>query len=51
MLTVGDEIGNREGKIIEIRENGISVEEKFRYESAEGLRSIKLSKSILAFKE
>ena len=51
MLTVGDQIGNREGKIIEIRENGISVEEKKYFRNADGLRSIKLSKSILAFKE
>lgn len=51
MLTVGDHVGNRDGKIVEIRENGISVEEKIRYKNAEGLRSIKLSKSILAFKE
>ncbi|NIP39307.1 MAG: hypothetical protein GWM89_09700 [Candidatus Dadabacteria bacterium] len=51
MLQIGDEVGNREGKIIEIRENGISVEEKFRYENPEGLKSIKLKKSILAFKK
>ena len=51
MLTVGDEVGNREGKIIEIRENGISVQERKYFINADGLRSIKLSKSILAFKE
>lgn len=51
MLKIGDQIGNREGKIVEIRENGISVEEKKYFVNPEGLRSIKLSKSILAFKE
>ena len=51
MLTIGDDVGNREGKIIEIRENGISVQEKKYFINADGLRSIKLSKSILAFKE
>ncbi len=51
MLGIGDEVGNREGKIVEIRENGISVEEKIFFENPEGLRSVKLSKSILAFKE
>ncbi|HSG30531.1 MAG TPA: pilus assembly protein PilP [Thermodesulfobacteriota bacterium] len=51
MLQIGDEVGNREGKIVEIRENGISVEEKFRFENADGLRTVKLQKSILAFKQ
>lgn len=51
MLKIGDQIGNREGKIVEIRENGISVEEKKYFVNPDGLRSIKLSKSILAFKE
>jgi len=51
ILTVGDEIGLYEGKIIEIRDNGIAVEEKRYFEDSLGQRSVKISKSILAFKE
>lgn len=51
ILNVGDEIGNRQGSIIEIRENGIAVEEKYYLENAEGQRSVEIRKSILAFTE
>ncbi|MGI9535019.1 MAG: pilus assembly protein PilP [Thermodesulfobacteriota bacterium] len=51
MLGIGDEVGRHDGKIVEIRENGISVQEKKYFINSEGLKSIKLSKSILAFKE
>jgi len=49
ILNVGDEIGNRQGSIVEIRENGIAVEEKYYLENAEGQRSVEIRKSILAF--
>lgn len=51
MLNIGDEVGNREGKIVEIRENGISVQEKKYFINSEGLKTIRLSNSILAFKK
>ena len=51
ILKVGDEIGNRQGSIVEIRENGIAVEEKYYLENAEGQRSVEIRKSILAFSE
>lgn len=51
ILSVGDEIGNRQGSIVEIRENGIAVEEKYYLENAEGQRSVEIRKSILAFTE
>ncbi len=49
ILNIGDEIGNRQGSIVEIRENGIAVEEKYYLENAEGQRSVEIRKSILAF--
>lgn len=49
ILYVGDEIGNRQGSIVEIRENGIAVEEKYYLENTEGQRSVEIRKSILAF--
>lgn len=51
ILSVGDEIGNRQGSIVEIRENGIAVEEKYYLENAEGQRSVEIRKSVLAFTE
>jgi Tfp pilus assembly protein PilP len=50
-LGVGDEIGNMNGKIIEIRENGILVEERSYAEDIFGVVQEKKTKSVLAFVE
>ena len=49
-LGVGDEIGSREGKIIEVRESGIMVEEKNYFEDVFGQKKVETVKSVLAFK-
>lgn len=51
VLGVGERIGNRQGKIVEIRENGILVEEKRFLENIFGEKRVELEKSVLAFKE
>ena|ERR1700756_1660635 len=51
VLGVGDEIGNKNGKIVEVRDNAILVEEKRYFEDVFGQKKIETKKSILAFKE
>jgi Tfp pilus assembly protein PilP len=51
VLGVGDEIGNKDGKIVEVRDNGIMVEEKRYFEDVFGQKKVEIKKSILAFKE
>jgi Tfp pilus assembly protein PilP len=51
VLGVADEIGNRQGKIIEIRNNGILVAEKRHLEDIFGEKKIETEMSVLAFKE
>ncbi len=51
VLGIGDEIGNRQGKIIEVRDNGILVEEKRYFEDVFGQKRVEIKKSSLAFKE
>ena len=51
VLGIGDEIGNSQGKIVEIRDNGILVEEKKQFEDIFGQKKIETKKSILAFRE
>jgi Tfp pilus assembly protein PilP len=51
VLGIGDEIGNSQGKIVEIRDNGILVEEKKQFEDIFGQKRIEIKKSILAFRE
>lgn len=50
-LGVGDEIGNMNGRVIEIRENGILVEESSYTEDVFGVVQEKKTKSVLAFVE
>lgn len=51
VLGVGDGIGNRQGKIVEIKESGILVEEKRFLENIFGEKRVEFEKSVLAFKE
>lgn len=51
VLGVGDEIGNKDGKIVEVRDNGIMVEEKRYFEDVFGQKKVEIKKSVLAFKE
>ena len=46
-----DEIGNREGVIIEVRENGLLVSEKRFFEDVFGEEKVEIKKSVLAFAE
>ncbi len=48
-LGKGDEIGNRNGEIIEVRENGLLVKEKRYFEDVFGNRKVEVKKSVLAF--
>ena len=50
VLGVGDEIGSRQGKIIEVRESGIMVEEKNYFEDVFGQKKVESVKSVLAFR-
>ena len=50
-LGVGDDIGNREGVIIEVRNSGILVEEKRRFEDVFGNKKIEVKNSVLAFRD
>lgn len=50
-LGVGDEIGNREGVIIEVRDSGILVQEKRRFEDVFGNKKIEVKDSVLAFRD
>lgn len=51
VLGVGDEIGNKLGKIVEVKDNGIIVEEKRYIEDVFGQKKVETKKSSLAFKE
>ncbi len=51
VLGVGDEIGSKQGKIIEVREGGIMVEEKKYFEDVLGQKKVETVKSVLAFRE
>jgi Tfp pilus assembly protein PilP len=51
VLRIGDEIGNSQGRIIEVRNNGILVEERIQLEDVFGQKKIETKKSILAFRE
>jgi hypothetical protein len=51
VLGLGDELGNSQGKIVEVRGNGILVEERRQLEDVFGQKKIETRKSILAFRE
>ena len=51
VLGVGDEIGNMHGKIVEIRNNGILVQEKRYFENVFGEKKVETATSVLAFRE
>lgn len=48
-LGVGDKIGSSDGEILEVRQNGILVEEKTRLENVYGEVKIEVKQSVLAF--
>ncbi len=50
-LGVGDEIGDKQGRIVEVRNNAILVEEKRSFEDVFGQKKIETKRSVLAFKE
>lgn len=50
-LGVGDKIGNKNGEILEVRENGLLVQEKSKLENVYGEIKIVEKKSVLAFKK
>jgi len=47
----GDRIGNKEGEIIEVRDNGLLVEETIRSEDVYGEVKVETKKSVLAFED
>lgn len=47
----GDRIGNKEGEIVEVRENGLLVEETIRSEDVYGEVKVEIRKSVLAFQD
>ena len=49
LLTVNDEIGNRNGVILEVNENGILVNEKRFFEDVFGEQKVEVTKVVLAF--
>ncbi len=51
VLGVGDEIGNMRGRIVEIRNNGILVQEKRYFENVFGEKKVETATSVLAFRE
>lgn len=51
VLGLGDELGNSQGRIVEVRGNGILVEERRQLEDVFGQKKIETRKSILAFRE
>ena len=51
VLGIADEIGNSQGRIIEVRDNGIVVEERKQLEDVFGQKKVETKKSILAFRE
>lgn len=50
-LGVDDEIGNKDGVILEVRENGLLVREKRYFEDVFGQQKVEVKKSVLAFAE
>lgn len=50
-LGVGDKIGNSDGEILEVRENGILVQEKAKVENVYGESKVETKKSVLAFQD
>lgn len=50
-LGVGDEIGNKNGEILEVRDNGLLVQEKRYFEDVFGESKVEVEKSVLAFVE
>ena len=50
-LGKNDEIGNRNGVILEIRDNGLLVSEKRFFEDVFGEEKVEIKKSVLAFVE
>jgi Tfp pilus assembly protein PilP len=50
-LGVGDEIGNKQGRIVAIKDNAILVEEKRSFEDVFGQKKVETKRSVLAFKE
>jgi len=51
VLGIGDEIANSQGRIIEVRDNGILVQERKQLEDVFGQTKVETKKSILAFRE
>ena len=51
VLGVGDGIGNMQGEIVEIRNNGILVQEKKYFENVFGEKKVETATSVLAFRE
>ena len=49
VLGVGDEIGNKEGKVVEVRENGILVQERKVMKDIYGDEKFETEKTVLAF--
>ena len=47
----GDRIGNKEGEIIEVRDNGLLVQETVRSEDVYGEVKVETKKSVLAFED
>ena len=47
----GDRIGNKEGEILEVRNNGLLVEETIRSEDVYGEVKVETKKSVLAFED
>ena len=47
----GDRIGNKDGEIVEVRENGLLVEETIRSEDVYGEVKVEIKKSVLAFQD
>jgi type IV pilus assembly protein PilP len=47
----GDRIGNKEGEIVEVRENGLLVEETIKSEDVYGEVKVEIKKSVLAFQD
>lgn len=50
-LGIDDEIGNKNGKIVEVRNNGLLVQEKRFFEDVFGNSKVEVKKSVLAFVE
>ncbi len=51
VLGIGDEIANSQGRIIEVRDKGILVQERRQLEDVFGQTKVETKKSILAFRE